>query len=226
MAEQKPLTTTGIAIRFMAFPVSMAVLLFVPAGRIDLPFFWAYVLILLGYLVIVGFFVMDADLRRERLRPGQGEDRLMRPLALPFSMAHLVIAGFDVGRYHFSDTIPTDARIAGLAGLVLVLSLAAWAISANRFFSPVVRIQEDRGHTLVTQGPYRFIRHPGYVAGLGMLVCSGLSLGSWWAMAPLVVPAFLMLRRTILEDRFLRRELPGYADYASRVRYRLLPGIW
>ncbi len=211
--------------RFVLMMAIFAGLLFIPAGRIDLPFFWAYIAVTMTYGAVVGFCIMDPDLRQERIRPKQGQDAMLRRLSMPFSMAHLVIAGLDA-RLHFSDTIPFGARVAGLITLALSLSLAAWAISANRFFSPVVRIQSERGHRLVTDGPYRFIRHPGYISGLVMVISSGLVLGSWWAMAPMLVPFALILRRTILEDRFLHRELDGYAEYAKRVRYRLVPGIW
>ena len=103
--------------------------------------------------------------------------------------------------------------------------LCVWAMAVNRFFSPVVRLQEERGHRLVTDGPYRYIRHPGY-AGILLSACVGVALGSWWSLLPLVVAMGLILRRTALEDRFLRASLEGYASYAEQVRYRLVPGIW
>jgi protein-S-isoprenylcysteine O-methyltransferase Ste14 len=136
----------------------------------------------------------------------------------------LVIAGLDVGGFHWSGTVPVVVHIGGLVGVVATLGLAAWAVSVNRFFSPVIRIQEERGHHLVTGGLYRFVRQPGYLAGMSLF--SLLALGSWWALAPMGSVVFLMLRRAIREDRFLRQELDGYADYAQQVRFRLVPGIW
>ncbi len=216
-----------ITIRFLAFPVVMVAALFGSAGRWDLPFFWGYVGVLLGYVLVAGVFVMDKDLREERLRPGAGgKDRQLRRVAMPFLVAHWVVAGLDVGRFHFSDTIPPSAQIAGLIGLAAALGLATWAVGVNRFFSSVVRIQRERGHHLITAGPYRFVRHPGYVASLCSSFFGSLVLGSWSAMAPAAVMAALILRRTALEDRFLHEELEGYPDYAKRVRSRLLPGIW
>jgi protein-S-isoprenylcysteine O-methyltransferase Ste14 len=200
--------------------------IFLPAGRLDLPHVWAYVLILLLATLFAGLFMMDPDLRQERLHPGKGEDSRLRIVVLPFFLAHLVIAGLDVGRLHFSDSVPLWARVAGLAGLAGGFAWISWAVRVNRFFSPVVRIQSERGHHLVTNGPYRFVRHPGYLGSLLMCAASALALGSWWAMVPLVVPLSLLVRRTVLEDRFLHRELAGYTEYAARVRYRLVPGIW
>ncbi len=143
-----------ITTRFLAFPVVMVAALFGSAGRWDLPFFWGYVGVLLGYVLVAGVFVMDKDLREERLRPGAGgKDRHLRRVALPFLVAHWVVAGLDVGRLHFSDTIPPSAQIAGLIGLAAALGLATWAVGVNRFFSPVVRIQRERGHHLITAKP-------------------------------------------------------------------------
>ena len=96
----------------------------------------------------------------------------------------------------------------------------------NPFFSPVVRIQEERGHHVITAGPYRLVRHPGYVAISVLMLASGVVLGSWLSVVPMAVLVLLVLRRTALEDRFLHEHLDGYVEYARHVRYRLLPGIW
>jgi protein-S-isoprenylcysteine O-methyltransferase Ste14 len=98
--------------------------------------------------------------------------------------------------------------------------------AVNTFFSEVVRIQHDRGHYVVTSGPYRWVRHPAYLANIVLWPCSALALGSWWAMVPAGVIVALYVLRTALEDRTLQKELPGYADYAKQVRYRLVPGAW
>ena len=99
-------------------------------------------------------------------------------------------------------------------------------MASNRFFSSVVRIQKDRGHTVVTGGPYQFVRHPGYVGGILSALGTALLLGSWWAFVPTGLLVCVIVVRTALEDRTLQAELEGYRDYAGRVRYRLLPGIW
>jgi protein-S-isoprenylcysteine O-methyltransferase Ste14 len=105
-------------------------------------------------------------------------------------------------------------------------ALAQWAVLANPYFSAVVRIQEDRGHTVVSSGPYRFVRHPGYAGGLLFNLGLPLVLGSWWAGIPAFALAALTVLRTAWEDRTLRRKLPGYADYASRTRHWFIPGLW
>ena len=200
--------------------------LFVSAGRLDLPFFWAY----LGVLLTAGLAAtpcIDRDLVKERLRPGQGGvDRHLRVWVMPFFLGNLVIAGLDVGRFHWSDTVPLELQIAGLAGMVPAYALSCWAISVNRFFSPVVRIQTERGHHLVTDGPYRWVRHPGYSATLWIFPCAGLALGSWWSLVPLAGAMVLIVRRILIEDVYLMQNLAGYVGYAERVRYRVLPHVW
>jgi protein-S-isoprenylcysteine O-methyltransferase Ste14 len=99
-------------------------------------------------------------------------------------------------------------------------------MASNRFFSSVVRIQADRGHTVATGGPYRFVRHPGYAGFIAGSFGAALLLGSRWALLPALLSAVLLVVRTVLEDRTLRAELPGYAEYAARVRHRLLPHVW
>src|SRR4051812_32888246 len=204
----------------------LAVTLFASAGRIDLPWFWA-VLAVHSALLTVGMSSIDPELRRGRLRPGAGgRGRDLRVLGLPFLLAHLIVAGLDVGRFHWSRPLPTGLQALALIGYTAGMALAVYAMLSNRFFSPVVRIQHERGHTLVTSGPYRFVRHPGYVGAILASLCGGVALGSLWSLVPLVPFAVLFLRRTAVEDRMLRADLGGYAGYAERVRYRLVPGLW
>src|SRR3954452_12014450 len=204
----------------------LAATLFASAGRIDLPWFWA-VLAVHSALLSVGMASIDPDLRRGRPRPGPGgQDRYLRLIALPFVLAHLIVAGLDVGRFHWSWPMPTGLQALALIGYTAGMALAVCAMLANRFFSPVVRIQHERGHTLVTSGPYRLVRHPGYVGGILASACGGVGLGSWWSLVPLAPFAALFVRRTAVEDRMLCADLDGYAGYAERVRYRLVPGLW
>ena len=204
----------------------LAVTLFASAGRIDLPWFWA-VLAVHSALLTVGMSSIDPDLRRERLKPGPGgRDRYLRLIALPFILAHLIVAGLDVGRIHWTGPVPGGVQAVALFGYAAGMALSVCAMINNRFFSPVVRIQHERGHTLVTSGPYRFVRHPGYVGAILACACGGVALGSWWSLVPLAPFAALFLRRTAVEDRMLRADLDGYAGYATRVRYRLVPGLW
>jgi len=113
-----------------------------------------------------------------------------------------------------------------VAGYAVAMAFLFWAMSANPFYSSVVRVQTDRGHHPVDAGPYRFVRHPGYTATMFGAFAGGLALGSWLAMLPLLALGVLFLRRTLLEDRMLQEELPGYAEYARRVKSRLIAGVF
>ena len=140
--------------------------------------------------------------------------------------AQLLLAGLDVGRLHWSATVPFTLQILGLIGFAMGMALTTWAMLVNRFFSSVVRLQPDRGQHVVTAGPYRVVRHPGYSGGLLLLLCIGLALGSWIAIVPILLIVPFMVRRTLIEERMLARALPGYADYMQRVPPRIVPGIW
>ncbi len=213
-------------IRLVILELSLAAILFGSAGRLDLPWFWA----LIGFNIVLmsaAIRAIEPDLMRERLRPAPGGvDRSLRWLMMPFLLAQLIVAGLDVGRFGWSGPVPLVVHGTGLLLYVSGIALAIRAMAVNRFFSPVVRIQEERGHRLITEGPYRFVRHPGYSGMLLSFLGSSLGLGSWWSLLPLIPVVILMLRRTSLEDRYLRKDLEGYVGYAERVRYRLLPGVW
>ena len=203
-------------------------ILFGSAGRIDLPFFWAYLAVFTGFAV-VALLTVSRELLMERSQPAErGRDNLalLRVAMLLVFLSQEVVAGLDVGRFHWSDTVPTLLGVVGLASLLAVFAVWYWAMRTNPFFSAAVRVQRDRGHTVVSSGPYRFVRHPGYAA-LMLLGWGGpIALGSWWAVVPHLAVVVLFVRRAALEDRVLRKELDGYAAYAEAVRYRVLPGIW
>jgi protein-S-isoprenylcysteine O-methyltransferase Ste14 len=204
----------------------IAATLFASAGRMDLPFLWSYVAVRFA-VCLVSLWMLDPGLQMERESPGTGgRDRNLPGIAGLLIFVHLLCAGLDVGRYHWSDTVPAQMQIAGLIGLIGSHSLTLWAMRANRYFSPVVRIQDDRGHGLVCDGPYRWVRHPGYFATLVWLTASGFVLGSYLSMVPLAIVLLLLIRRVVIEDRFLHEQLAGYRDYADRVRHRLIPHVW
>jgi len=176
------------------------------------------------HLLMAAF--VDPTLLNERQSPASGNvDRLTRPLGVVLVLVHWVLAGLDVGRLHWS-VVPWQVQAAGVAGFVAALAVNFWAMRVNRFYSSVVRIQPDRGHQTIVDGPYRFVRHPGYVATLLAMFTGGIALGSWLAMIPVLGFAALFIRRTLLEDRMLQQELAGYAEYAQKVRFRLVPGIF
>ena len=212
--------------RLVIFLTLVPAILFLCAGRLDLPWFWAFSVLYCG--IFVGMALsLDRELLKERVQPGAGgEDRGLRAMIMPMFLAHLIVAGLDAGRYGWSPQIPTPLRIAALVLLALAMTLTAWSMRVNRFFSPVVRIQSERGHHVVSTGPYAIVRHPGYTAALLNMACSGVVLGSFWSVVPLLPGFWLILHRTVIEDRFLLANLNGYRDYAARVRHRLIPGVW
>ena len=209
----------------VTFPVVAAAIIFVSAGRVDLPMVWGILGVLAFYMVVM-FAIVDRTLLRERVKPGPGNrDHLTRPLTLALLLMHWVVTGLDVGRFQWSP-IPWPVQFAGLIGYAVAMAGVMWAIRVNPFYSSVVRLQTDRGQHPIMSGPYRFVRHPGYTASLVGMICGGLALGSWVGMIPVVAAAALFVRRTLVEDGMLRRELAGYADYAERVRYRLVAGVF
>jgi protein-S-isoprenylcysteine O-methyltransferase Ste14 len=204
-----------------------AVALFASAGTFAIPVFWAY-LAIMAAVAVASLTMLDRELLQERMRPGGQKPPLgLMPFAMIVLLLHFIVAGLDRGRLHLSDTVPTWLQAVALAVLAATYVMVLWAMRVNRFFSSVVRIQSDRGQFVVTIGPYAVIRHPGYLAGILVIVASGIALGSWLAAALLIVTSLpFLLYRAITEDRMLLAQLPGYREYAARVRWRLVPGLW
>jgi protein-S-isoprenylcysteine O-methyltransferase Ste14 len=135
-----------------------------------------------------------------------------------------IIAGLDE-RFSWSAE-PFWVKALGGIAFALSLAITFWVMKSNTYLSTFVRIQDDRGQTTITGGPYRFVRHPMYAGMLLMSPGMPLLLGSWWALIPGLLNILLFIARTALEDRLLQTELPGYLDYSKKVRFRLIPGIW
>lgn len=219
------MVTTLRVVAATMLPAVAGTIIFVSSGRINLPMVWGLLGVLAFYMVVM-FAVIEPGLLRERMKPGPGNrDRLTRPLTLVLLLVHWVVAGLDVGRFQWSP-IPWPVQLAGLIGYAIATGWVMWAVRVNPFYSSVVRVQTDRGQHPVTAGPYRFVRHPGYTGMVIGMICGGLALGSWVGMIPVAAVAVLFIRRTLVEDAMLRRELAGYADYAERVRYRLVAGVF
>lgn len=214
----------AVVARAVAFAAVIGGLVFGAAGRLDLPFVWGLLAALVGFYVVLAL-TADPGLLRERVAPGgANRDRLTGPLSAVFLGSHWVLAGLDA-RFGWSP-VAWELQAAGLAGYAAALCVNLWALRANRFYSSAVRVQADRGQHVADAGPYRFVRHPGYTATIVATLASGLALGSWVALLPALGFVALFVRRTVFEDRMLLAELPGYADYARRVRSRLVPGVF
>lgn len=213
-------------VRFGAPAVVLLLILFSAAGRFDLWAFWAYV----GVMYAVGATTYtllgrwSPGLLAERIQPPSDRDRATRRLvAVPF-LAHLVLAGLDA-RFGWS-AVPAGLAVAGLALVAGGFTLVGWTLLTNPFASSAVRVQDEREHRVVSTGPYAIVRHPMYLAVLFVCVGAGPALGSWWAGLSLVPVIAIFVRRTLLEDAMLHRELAGYRQYASRVRWRVVPGVF
>ncbi|VVB96855.1 Isoprenylcysteine carboxyl methyltransferase (ICMT) family protein [uncultured archaeon] len=214
---------------FFALSLMIALILIL-AGRIDYWQGWAFggitVILLLVKLI---FFPSKGDLIKERIKPGSGTkwwDKIFYAFYIPAFFAIIIVGSLDGGRFGWTVRLPIFVYISGYIIYIFSISIFLWAQQINRFFSSVVRIQYDRGHEVIQTGPYQYVRHPGYIGGILMAISTALVLGSLWALIPAGIVAILLIIRTYLEDTMLQKELSGYAEYAKKVRYRLLPGIW
>jgi protein-S-isoprenylcysteine O-methyltransferase Ste14 len=210
--------------------VVMGVALFWSAGQIDWWPAWAAIAVMLAWITATAIviFRFNPDLLAERLGPRKGakpwDTAIMSILGL-MQLGRYIVAGLDQ-RYGWTGGLPFAAQIAALTMCVLGYALGVWATASNTFFSQIVRIQSERGHTVATGGPYHYVRHPAYVGAILYELAVPVLLASWWALIASGLNAILLILRTALEDRTLQAELAGYAGYAGQVRYRLLPGIW
>ena len=205
-------------------------ILFISAGRIDYYQGWIYsAMSLLGLLMNFAPSNVDTELLNERLKPPKDAkqwDKLILKLSALTTIIAYVIAGLDSGRYQWSPHLQWDICLLGIVLMFIGQLLFLIAKKTNKFFSSVMRIQNDRGHTVCETGPYRFVRHPGYLGMIISWIGFPLLLGSVWSIIPIVLAIILLLVRTNLEDRTLIKELTGYSQYVQKTRYKLVPGIW
>jgi protein-S-isoprenylcysteine O-methyltransferase Ste14 len=215
---------------FIATPLGLMAMLLLAAGRWD---YWqAWVITGLAMAVIVVDLVVmrnHPEVINERLAPGQGWktwDKLFLVISGLLQMVTLILSGLDAGRFGWSPRFSWWVYGLCLSGYCFGQAIFLWAKCTNYYFSSVVRIQQDRGQHVCQEGPYQFVRHPGYLGWILYTILTPLLLGSLWGLIPQGTVIILMLVRTILEDAALKKELPGYTQYTRKVKYRLLPGIW
>lgn len=203
--------------------------LFGAAGSLSWPMAWA-VLGIYSLLKAAAFVFLDPDLIRERVAPGPGVDRGDLALAtlgvLALYPGTFVVAGLDAVRFGPAVPMAQSIQVAALFVFALGYGFAYWAVYCNPFFATFVRIQEDRGHSVVSSGPYALVRHPGYAGALLAHLALPFALGAIWALLPAVLATLFFIARTSREDQTLREHLVGYREYQERVRWRLLPGVW
>lgn len=214
----------------MRVVIQVAVLL-VSAGRAGWVNAWIYFGLYMSVAVVYAVIMvrLSPQTLNERGRAFREDtkpfDKVFFALWLPLIFATLVIAGLDAVRFGWS-AMPAWLNAAGVAVTIPGVAIGVWAPVANPHFEVTVRIQEDREHKVISSGPYRIVRHPGYAGVILATLAAPFLLGSWWAVIPCVLTAILFAVRTALEDKTLQEELPGYSEYAKRVRYRLYPGLW
>ena len=207
--------------------VLFAILLFVSSGQIAWLWAWIY-LCTYVLIIIINAFILPADLIEERGKTKENVkkwDKVIMTLNIFPALGILVVAGLDY-RFSWSPVISDWINVSALILMLLGHALFSWSMISNHFFSTAVRLQFDRSHQVATSGPYKYVRHPGYVGFIILNLATPLILGSLWALIPGAILTVLFLIRTVLEDKTLRNELEGYKEYAQKVPYRLIPEIW
>lgn len=210
--------------------LAFGAVLFAVAGRLDWIEGWLFagaVMVYMGSSAIIGL-IWDPALLKERgsaIVSAQGVEKAVLLLVFTLCATIIITAALDAGRFGWS-VMPVAIKVLGWLLVIPAMGLSMWVGVVNTYASAVVRIQQDRGHHVVNGGPYCYIRHPMYAGMVLMGIGIPLALASWWALAPGLMWSVTFVLRTAQEDRVLQRDLPGYADYARQVRYRLIPGIW
>jgi protein-S-isoprenylcysteine O-methyltransferase Ste14 len=222
--KQTMLSTAMLAIMMAVFYAS--------AGRTGIPRSWFLFCAAFVYFVAsnLALYMYNPGLLIQRLKIRRAgsktwDEVLVRINNLTALLLVPAVAGLDVGRYGWSS-LGLPYAVMGVVFLIVSSVLLNWSMIENPYFEPTVRIQNDRDHKVVTTGPYAIVRHPGYLSGILWIASVPLILGSLYALTPFVLYTMLMTLRTYLEDRTLQEELPGYKEYAERVKSRLFPGIW
>ena len=232
--EEESDVTRGVvrwALKGLVAKVFVAAILFISAGRLSWAMGWAYVGVFLAFDVATALAVLPRSpellAERETIQEGtKGWDKVLVRLAAAYlPMTSWIVSGLDE-RFGWGPEVPLALQIAALVVVVMGYAVVVWAMAANAFFSATVRIQEDRGHTVATGGPYRYVRHPGYVGAILFQSAAPIMLGSLWGLIPAGLSVPLYVLRTALEDRALQEELDGYKAYTQQTRYRLVPGAW
>jgi protein-S-isoprenylcysteine O-methyltransferase Ste14 len=237
MKEHEPEPSEGLGmkaiLRFVMYLLLMAMVLFIAAGTVHWTMAWVYILLSYSSIAIsrIVVFYRNPETLRERGRSLDAENvrnwdkavLLFAALLGPLFM--LIVAGFDF-RFFWSPHIPGLIQLLALIFVIVGYAIGGWAMIANKFFSAVVRIQKELNQTVIRNGPYRVVRHPGYLGGILSILSTPVMLGTLWALLPAAFVAGLTIVRTSLEDKALKEELDGYKEYSQEVKYRLLPGIW
>lgn len=220
-----------IVLASIAMPVLFGIILFVAAWRLDWLVGWLHLFFICFHTAASYAYLSrhNPTLLVKRSRIGKGTkhwDIIWLGAFTPLTVAVYVVAALDGGRYGWSEMSLLYSWPIGCAAFVAGGFVITWAMAENPFFEKTVRIQSEYGHRVIDSGPYRHVRHPGYSGVIGWFISAPLMLGSWWAFIPAVLTVIALVIRTSLEDRTLAEELPGYKEYAARVRFKLIPMAW
>ena len=220
----------AILARLLGFVAVLAAILFAVAGRWDWMAGWMYMGMYAAVTVISLWVVpLDPELVAERTQIKEGvkewDKRLTVVGSVLYPLAILVVAGLDA-RFGWSPRIAPAVSLVALVAAAVGNLVSIWATAVNKFYGRFVRIQKERGHHVIADGPYQYVRHPGYVGQILFSLASAPALGSLWTLVPSSLFAALLVVRTALEDRTLQEELEGYREYTQRVRFRLIPHVW
>lgn len=232
MTETKRTFTLRVIIQALLVVVAAPFIPLIISGQWGWWQAWAYAIASILAFVISRVLVnrRHPDLIAERARFTSAKDtkawdKILAPLVGIGSVLILVVTGLDK-YYGWTPASSLTLNLVALFGILFGYGFSTWALVENRFFSGTVRIQTERGHHVVTTGPYRFVRHPGYAGGLFGYIFIPLLLDSYWAWLPTILLGIALIVRTALEDKTLQEELPGYKEFAQKTKYRLLPGVW
>ncbi len=228
MAINLKALTLGLAGLFVVF----ALALFVSAGTIFWPAGWAFLVLFFGANSALArwLYQHDPGLLQERMTAGWGKsepfwDKVFLAVLELFLLIWMVVMGLDAVRFGWSQ-MPAWLQTVGALLLLVSFYLFFLTFRENPYLSPAVRIQRERGQTVITTGPYQYVRHPMYAAGIPFAVGTALLLGSWYGLLLSLVFIAGLVFRAVQEERVLQAELPGYKEYMARVQYRFLPHVW
>lgn len=220
-----------IAIRFAAGIAILSAAFFGSAGTLDWPEAWLYIILQYSFSMMLGRWLKkhNPGLLRDRmafLKPtAKAWDKVILLISTVVFIPYLILPGLDAVRFRWSS-VPLPIKAVGFIGIILSFILVFWVMRENTFLSRIVEIQKERGHKVITTGPYRYVRHPMYFGVIGLFFSIPVALGSLWGLIPSGALTLLILIRTVLEDKTLREELEGYNSYTEKVRYKIIPGIW
>jgi len=216
-------------IRFVIMYVFIALALFLPAGTIFWLQGWIYIAIMITFSTILITYLTKKDpgllKARAKTKATESWDKKLGFIGTPFYILMYILPGFDAVRFHWSN-LPLYVSIIGFIGMIIAVTLFSLVLRENAYLSRVIEIQEERGHKVITTGPYRIVRHPMYVAVIVLYISHCIALGSLFALIPCAVIIITIILRTIREDKMLHEQLEGYKEYAQKTRYKLIPGIW